>query len=440
MPELLDRARTWVRDWQLSWRVPGLALVVTDRAGTLAMELSGLADRAGMRQVSPEQRWQIGSISKAFTSIAILQLEARGLLSVDDRVSSHLPWVSLQLNPNITLRHLMSHTAGLPGGSEWTPDSLLESALQGSVGSPQPPGDRYHYSNPGYELLGDVVETVSGQPIERYLEDQVLRPMGMLAASGSVVPDDHERDVRGHRPPRDDVLWSGQSEQAPDAFFPTCTADGAITATPDDMAVYLRFLLNGGADDVLGVESFAQLSARHIDTGDGWYGYGLRTAELKGQVTLGHSGGMVGMFADVQVDRVAGIGSCILVNGHSDVSEANSYVLALLCGREPAEPSWPLPDPRDDSANGGEFDAFVGLYRSYNPWMPTLRVIRGDGVLYLADPVDGQKSALYRDNETAFRVGHPNSPDVVEFDVCIKDAFQRLVLSGCVLGRTRRGD
>ena len=112
---------------------------------------SGLADRAGMRALDAGQRWQIGSISKAFSSIAVLQLVREGRLSVDDRIVDLLPWAE-HLDPGITLHHLMSHTAGLPGGSEWTPDSLLESARQGTVGAPQPPGSPYWYSNPGYEL------------------------------------------------------------------------------------------------------------------------------------------------------------------------------------------------------------------------------------------------------------------------------------------------
>jgi CubicO group peptidase (beta-lactamase class C family) len=262
----------------------------------------------------------------------------------------------------------------------------------------------------------------------------------MSAAVGSVVAEDRERDVRGHRPPRDDVLWRGQSEQVPDVFFPTCTADGSIAATPDDMAAYLRFLLNGGADGVLSSDTFARLSGRHVETDDGWYGYGLSTAEKDGRVTLGHSGGMVGMFADVAVDRAAGIGSCLLVNGHSDVSQANSHVLAMLRGYDIDEPSWPLPDPRDQPASSQGHEAFVGLYRTYTPWQPTLRVIRVDGVLYLADPVGGDKAALHPNGDTTFRVGHIDSPDIAEFDVSVDGRYQRLTLSACVYGRVRRGD
>lgn len=433
----LETARSWALAWQRQRRVPGMALVVTDRSRTLLAEVSGIADRAGMRPVADDQRWQIGSISKAFTSIAVLQLQAQGRLSVQDAVLDHLPWAS-HLCPDLTLHHLMSHTGGLSNGSEWTPDSLLESAVQGTVGTPQPPGHRYHYSNPGYELLGDIVETVTGQPLEAYLEQMVMRPLGMNASSGSILGEDRERDVRGHRPPRDDVLWRGGSEQVPDAFFPSCTADGAIVATPEDMAVYLRFLLAGAAEGVLDADGFAQLSARHVAAQGGWYGYGLRTDERDGRIVLGHGGGMVGMFADVQVDRERGIGTCMLVNGYCDVWEANSYLLGLLSGVDVTAPPWPPSDPTDDAADDAQHASFVGLYRSYNPWMPTLRVFSSSGGMRLVDPVTGEGTTLHAVSGTRFHVDHPDSPDVVDFAVEVDGRYQRLELSGCVYGRVRR--
>jgi hypothetical protein len=128
----------------------------------------------------------------------------------------------------------------------------------------------------------------------------------------------------------------------------------------------------------------------------------------------------------------------MLVNGHADVSDANSYVLAVLCGLEPDEPAWPSPDPMDGATTGGPYDALAGLYRSYNPWMSTVRVIAKHGVLVLADPVGGDASVLHRDGENTFRVGHPDSPEVAEFDIRVSDQCQRLMLSGCVYGRARR--
>lgn len=436
MLDRIDEATRWALRWQSSRRAPGLALVITDRNQTRHVELSGLADRDGMRPVDAAQRWQIGSISKAFSSIAVLQLQSQGKLSVDDRVTDHLP-LATHLDPAITLHHLMTHTAGLPGGSEWTPDSLLESAMQGAVGAPQPPGSPFWYSNPGYELLGDVIESVAGRPLETHLEERVLRPLGMTHSAASVVSADHGVDVRGHRPPQDDALWRGEIEQTPDVLFPTCTADGAITATPEDMGHYLRFLLNGGAKGVLGPDDFARLSDRHVPVDDGWYGYGLDTDEPEGQVTLGHSGGMVGMFADVRVDADRGVGTCMLVNGYADVSEANKHVLRLLCHLPSDEPRWPRPEPLEDSADHPH-RAAAGLYRSYNPWQPTLRVALIDGELRLVNPVTGSFDVLYPESESRFRVGRADSPDVVDVSVKVGGRFKRLDLSGCVYGRARR--
>ncbi len=432
----VDQATQWALQWQVKRRIPGMAVVITDRTQTLHVELSGLADRAGMRPVDASQRWQIGSISKAFSSIAVLQLQREGALSTDDPVVEHLPWAA-HLDRGITLHHLMSHTAGLPGGSEWTPDSLLESARQGAVGVPQPPGSPFWYSNPGYELLGDVVEAIEDRPLETSLQERVLGPLGMRRSAASVVSADHGVDVRGHRPPRDDVLWRAATEQTPDVPFPTCTADGAIAATPDDMAHYLRFLLGGGADGVLRPEDFAILAGRHVRTDDGWYGFGLDTIESDNQTTLGHSGGMVGMFADVLVDRDRGIGTCVLINGYGEVSEANRHLLRLLCDLPSQEPVRPRPEPLDDGSEH-PYRAAVGLYRSYNPWAPTLRILRADGELRLADPVAGSYEVLYPESPTRFRVGRADSPDVVEVSVDVQGSFQQLDLSGCVYGRARR--
>jgi CubicO group peptidase (beta-lactamase class C family) len=429
-------ALAWLHDWQRSRGVPGLAWVVSTPTETVHVELSGLADRDGMRPVATDQRWQIGSISKAFTSIAVLQLQRRGLLTVDDPVIAHLPWVT-HLDPGVTLHHLMTHTAGLPNGSEWTPDSLLESARQGVVGSPQPPGSPFWYSNPGYELLGDVVEAVTGQLLEAYLEAQVLRPLGMLDSSAAVVTADVGVDVRGHRPPQDDVLWRGQAEQTPDTPFPTCTADGAIAATPSDMGHYLRLLLTGGAEGVLPADDFALLAGRHVRDGDGWYGYGLRTAEHEGQVTLGHGGGMVGMFADVLVDRECSLGSCLLVNGYCDVDEANAVLMRRLCDLPWDEPAWPRPEPVTDD-DTDLHAAFVGLYRSYNPWAPTFRVVRSAGELRLASPVTGSYEVLHPESPNRFRVGRADSPDVATFGVEVAGRCQLLELSGSLYGRARR--
>jgi hypothetical protein len=126
-----------------------------------------------------------------------------------------------------------------------------------------------------------------------------------------------------------------------------------------------------------------------------------------------------------------------LVNGHADVSEANAVLLRMLCGLSWEEPSWPRPDPVDD-AGTHPYEAHVGLYRSYNPWAPTFRVVHADGELRLADPVSGGVEVLHPESAHRFRVGRNDSPDVAAFDREVDGHFQRLDLSGCTYGRARR--
>ena len=131
------------------------------------------------------------------------------------------------------------------------------------------------------------------------------------------------------------------------------------------MAHYLRFLLTVGAEGVLGQATSPccpDATRRLTTAGTAMAG----TEETRTRRRLGHGGGMVGMFADVQVDRDRGIGSCLLVNGYADVSQANLHVLRQLCDLPTTSETWPRPEQRDDGADH-PYRAAVGLYRSYNP-------------------------------------------------------------------------
>ncbi|HUV48395.1 MAG TPA: hypothetical protein VMX11_05405, partial [Actinomycetes bacterium] len=95
------------------------------------------------------------------------------------------------------------------------------------------------------------------------------------------------------------------------------------------------------------------------------------------------------------------------------------------------------PEPLDDGSEHAYRPA-LGLYRSYNPWTPTLRVLHADNELRLADPVSGDYQVLYPESLTRFRVGRVDSPDAVTVSVEVGGRFQQLELSGCVYGRARR--
>jgi CubicO group peptidase (beta-lactamase class C family) len=392
--------------------------------------------------VTPDLRWQIGSVSKAFTATALLQLERAGQLSLTDPVVQHLPWAP-HLRPDVTVHHLLTHTAGLPMGSEWGPDSRAETARLGSLGNLQPPGGAFHYSNCGYEAAGDIVETITGQPLDRHLEQAVLAPLGMTTARGAIRSADRGTEVLGHRPPDDDRPWRRDTDQIPDVWLPSCAADGSIAATPEDLARYARFLLNGDST-VLHPLDHERLSQRFVRDEEGHHGYGLSIIDGPAGRSIGHSGGMVGSYTDVRVDPELGIGCALVINGHGAVSRANAHLLdrlrAAVAGDNPpvyAEPD-PHPEPVDEPLGAPELAPYAGLFRAHNPWLPAVRVIRRNNALALVEPVEGDVKPLVPRLEGGFHLGSVTSPELVTFDLLVEGEYLELDLSGCRYVRARR--
>jgi len=153
---------------------PGLALAVTDGNDTLGAVVRGFADVAAGRPIRVDTRFQIGSISKSFAALCILQEEARGSIALDVSVNELLPWLELPepFGP-ITLHHLLTHTSGLMTGIEHGPWGKADALRARSYPPTFAPGDRFSYSNLGYKLVGHVLERVTGMPVH-----EVLRILG----------------------------------------------------------------------------------------------------------------------------------------------------------------------------------------------------------------------------------------------------------------------
>jgi hypothetical protein len=115
-------------------KIPGLVIAVTDRQQTLGISTYGLADIAAQIPISPETLFEIGSLGKPFTSIALLQLRDQGVLDLHAPVAQYLPWFEVQSEyPPITAHHLMNHTAGIVRGTAVAGIALIGSALEGYV-------------------------------------------------------------------------------------------------------------------------------------------------------------------------------------------------------------------------------------------------------------------------------------------------------------------
>jgi CubicO group peptidase (beta-lactamase class C family) len=160
----------------------------------VAQRTGGLADRELELACTPQTRFQVASVSKQFTAAAVLLLASRSRLSLDDPVRRWLGdcppgWTA------ITIRQLLSHTAGLghwedfPALDLYRPaDPVEELAIFQREPLLSAPGSRYHYSSPGYVLLAWIVERAGDQPYARFLADQVFGPLGLRTASAGDPP------------------------------------------------------------------------------------------------------------------------------------------------------------------------------------------------------------------------------------------------------------
>ena len=362
----LERLNSTIERQMQALNHPGLAIGVTDHQRLLFVGNYGQANRESGQPVTPETLFQIGSIGKSFTSIVLLQLQEQGLLSIDDPVTRYLPWFEVQSDfAPITLRHLMSHTAGIINGTEATQSAVTETWNLRTTRATTPPGDIFRYSNCGYKALGLVLQAILSQGMADILSEHIFVPLGMNHTEAVITNTNRSLLAVGYEPFWDDRPLPSCGKLAPATWFETDTADGAICSNAADMCRYLRALLNRG-EYLLTSESFNQLTQPLIPTGDGLhgeqYGLGLCIQQVDGHQIVSHSGGTVGYTANLIADMDAGLGVIALTNGPVGPEKISQYALSLvraaLEGRE--LPEFPSVDPYQVT----NAEAYAGHYHS----------------------------------------------------------------------------
>lgn len=190
----------WI-DEQMSYQgVPGMSVAVIHDQEVIWEAAYGFADLRSKRPMTPQTLCRLGSVTKLFTSTAIMQLRDAGKLRLDDPVTDYLPWFQIQNpfpdSPAISVRHLLTHTSGLPRDAPlpyWTTHSFpnLEQlkAVIPQVKLLTVPGVRYHYSNLGMGLLGHIIEAASGESYETYVKQHILLPLGMTHSTPDPSPE-----------------------------------------------------------------------------------------------------------------------------------------------------------------------------------------------------------------------------------------------------------
>lgn len=320
--------------------IPGLAIAVVDDQKILWAEGFGFTDTDRRAPVTPDTIFGIQSTSKLFTAVGVMRAVQDGLLDLDVPITTYLPNFTVnsifEEHPErkITLRHLLSHTAGFtheaPVGNNWDADATSFEAHINSISDTWlrfPVGTGYAYSNLGIDLAGYILQTVTGQPFADYQRDQLFQPLGMGNSSFDMA-------VIGVNPNR----AIGHVEFSPVVplampFIPS----GGMYASANDMARFIQFQLNQGVADgrsVLSPKLLDEMLTVQFPVRGQREGYALgvaRTGWYRGRNAdlFNHGGGGFGFISDLWWLPELKLGIDVLTNS-SDYQLQDNLALQIL--------------------------------------------------------------------------------------------------------------
>jgi CubicO group peptidase (beta-lactamase class C family) len=323
-PAASDRyADTWpaldrfVEQYMRDMSSPGMTLVLADRDAVHRVVTYGFGDLEARQRVREDELFQIGSISKSFVALSLLQLHDEGKLDFDRPATDYLPWLRVKSSfAPITVHHLLTHSSGLAGAGD-----VFQADPELAHLAAYAPGEHFHYNNAMYDVLGLLAWILDGRELPELLQERIFKPLGMLKSEPAITMDIRERLVKNYEPFQSDRPYPrhGRLCEAPPII--TSSGAGCIAATAADMGAYVRMIANHGALPVgrlVSEDGFKRFSTPHIlaeDFGPGaHYGYGIAVDTLDGNKLLRHTGGMVSFMSALQVDIDEGIGGFASVN------------------------------------------------------------------------------------------------------------------------------
>jgi CubicO group peptidase (beta-lactamase class C family) len=340
----------YVNTERVAQHIPGLALALVGPDGTIHVGGFGVTDPGGP-VITSQTPFILGSTSKSFTALAVMQLVEAGRIELDAPVQRYLPWFAVadsQASAQITVRQLLNQTSGLStvaGRRTLTDYSSGDDALENRVRALRhvaltaPVGTTYQYSNCNYQALGAIVQAASGMSFEAYLKTHVFEPLAMTHTYTSKAEAAANGLTIGHR------SMFGRAfafdEPLPRGSLPS----GFIVSNAHDMAHYLSAQLNGGRwgdVSILSPEGIAELhrGAARIGDSDVYYAMGWNAGSIDGMPAVWHGGDTFGYQSYMILLTDAHWGAVMLAN-MNDISangrfaEIAAGVLDLLVGLPP---------------------------------------------------------------------------------------------------------
>jgi CubicO group peptidase (beta-lactamase class C family) len=393
----------YVERHRADWGLPGMTVAVVDRAGFSGFITSGLADVERGAPVAPDHLFQIGSITKMMTALALASLIDEGKLSPETRLEDALVGISVRDGQAITLRRLLDHTSGLPADSEIFPEGGLWCGFA--------PGSNWSYSNCGYRLAGLIAAAADGRRYPECVEARVLRPLGMKNSKGAIRVADRPLYAQGYEPALTDRLTARPGRMTPSPWVDYDGAAGCVAATSGDMAIFLRFLLDladGRGAPLLSDRAAAQFLADPAPA-PGWakdarYGNGIARVTIDGRDYLHHTGGMVSFSSSLHVDPEAGVAAFASANVHYALNyrprDVTTYACSLIRALRAGEP---FPDPKPTRPTVEKPRRFAGVYTAQTG--DVIEIVAGPDAIRMRR--NGLESAMQQATPSLFTSEEP---------------------------------
>lgn len=437
----------WI-DWTVKDREqPGLSIGIVHDQELVWSKGYGLADVKKKIPATPGTAYRIASISKVFTATALLQLRDGGKLQLDDPVSKYLPWFRLQNkypdSPVITIRHLITHTSGMPrelSATYWNDMSFPnreEMVRMLEKEEPIFPSEtEYKYSNLALGIAGEVVEKASGEPYPQYVDRHILTPLGMTSTRVLPARDWPSLAVGyGRRVP-------GKARRIePYTDMGAMGSAGNLASTVDDLAKFLSLQFRdsaAGGAQILKASTLHEMQRIHWLNPDWKSGRGLGWGVRRWgeQVRIAHGGAVPGHRTQVSAAPTEKFGVVVLTNsedGNPGLYVNQAFDIVGPAIRKATE------TPADVAKEDDSWSKYVGSY----VWEDDVNIVMVlDGRLTLVDPSDDSpwenRITLEPVSPGVFRMkGGSQAGELVRFETNATGNVTRLVFPGYYLLRQK---
>ena len=391
MEENLHKFEEFALECISKTNLPSLSVAVVKGGKIVYSKGFGVRNKAYGFRATPNTLYAIGSVTKSFTALSIMQLFNEGKISLEDPVGNYAPLKLEGMGEPVRIWHLLTHSSGIPArayaeaiiryatgaGGKWIPmasyDELFAFMREADKWMITKPGERWFYLNEGYLLLGYIIEKVSGMDYREYVKKNILEPLNMNRTFFG--RERLEKDMDTAVP----YIITKEGEQKESVYVYSLSADGGLISNVMDLARYIIMYLNRGEYDgnrILPPHLIEEMEKPRVKLpvqifGGEAYAYGLMTIpNFLGYKLVGHGGSVLTATAYIGYIPERKIGIALLANGSGyPLSQLGMYGLALMLGEDPEK----LPFIKLER----QLDSLTGRYQTYKGTMDAQVVKKG---------------------------------------------------------------